>query len=60
MTGAPVPNGADTVVPIDVGRATQTHLEGQGARVIFIPFDGGHTIPPLVRNALSELVLAPN
>jgi predicted esterase len=50
----------DTVVPMDVARSARLALEGQGAKVTFVPFEGGHAIPPMVRNALSELVLAPN
>ncbi|MBT9554771.1 MAG: dienelactone hydrolase family protein [Myxococcales bacterium] len=50
----------DTVVPMDVANAVRLALQGEGAQVTFVPFEAGHTIPPMARNALSELVLAPN
>lgn len=49
---------SDTVLPFTGAEATRAQLTQAGVPVTFVPFDGGHEIPPEVVSALTEFLFA--
>lgn len=47
---------ADPIVPFRGGRSIASVLEPRGYRVTWVPFEGGHEIPPLVVTRLGEFL----
>ena len=47
---------ADEVIPFASGEAIAEAAEAAGARTTFLPFEGGHAIPPEVRQALTAFL----
>lgn len=47
---------ADPIIPFARGEAMARQLEAAGARVTFVPFDGGHEIPPVVVDRVVEFL----
>jgi phospholipase/carboxylesterase len=46
----------DPILPFEGGQDIAARAEAAGARVVFVPFDGGHSIPPeVVEQAVSFL-----
>lgn len=46
----------DRLLSFEAAEGLARSLEEKGARVTFLPFEGGHRIPPATQAALSELV----
>jgi phospholipase/carboxylesterase len=47
---------ADTILPYEDAERLRKLLEGGGAQVEFVPFDGGHELPPVALRALSSFL----
>ena len=47
---------SDTVLPFEAAEATRTQLTEAELPVTFVPFDGGHEIPPEVVSALTKFL----